>query len=68
LGKLDRHISRLSEIMARHVDLMDKLQSNGQPSERASLMLATYKDLMAAYIEHRQTISAALVDGKARDC
>jgi rubrerythrin len=67
LAKLDRHISRLSEIMARHVDLMDKLQSNGQPSERASTVLATYNDLMAVYIAHRQTITAALADGKARE-
>lgn len=67
LGKLDRHISRLSEIMARHVDLMDKLQSMGQPSERASMVLATYNDLMAVYIAHRQTITASLADGKARE-
>jgi hypothetical protein len=67
LAKLDRHISRLSEIMARHVDLMDKVQSNGGSAERASMMLATYKDLMTAYIEHRQTITAALADGKARE-
>jgi hypothetical protein len=42
LTKLDHHISRLSEIMARHVDLMDKLQSSGQSSERASMVLTTY--------------------------
>jgi rubrerythrin len=64
LAKLDHHISRLSEIMARHVELTDKLQSNGQPSERASMVLATYNDLMAAYLAHRQTITAALADGK----
>ena len=67
LAKLDRHISRLSEIMARHVDLMDKLQSNGQSSEQASMVLATYNDLMAVYIAHRQTITTALADGKARE-
>jgi hypothetical protein len=64
LAKLDGHISRLSEIMARHVELMDKLQSNGQTSERASMVLATYNDLMAAYIAHRQRITATLADGK----
>ena len=58
LAKLDHHISRLSEIMARHVELMDKLQFNGQSSERASMVLATYNDLMAVYIAHRQRISA----------
>jgi hypothetical protein len=63
LAKLDRHISRLSEIMARHVDLMDQLRSNGQPSEQASMVLATYNDLMAVYIARRQTITAALADG-----
>jgi rubrerythrin len=62
LGKLDRHISRLSEIMARHVELMDNLQSNGHSSERASIVLATYNDLMAVYIAHRQTITGALAD------
>jgi hypothetical protein len=58
LAKLDGHISRLSEIMARHVELTDKLQSNGQTSDRASMVLATYNDLMAAYIGHRQRIIA----------
>ena len=40
LHKLDRHIARLSEIMARHVELMDKLQSMGSPLRRASVVLA----------------------------
>ena len=31
-AELDHHISRLSEIMARHVELMDKLQSDSQSS------------------------------------
>jgi hypothetical protein len=65
LAKLDGHISRLSEITARHVELMDKLQSDGQSSERASMVLATYNDLMAVYIAHRQTITSALADGKS---
>jgi predicted nuclease with TOPRIM domain len=67
LAKLDRHISQLSEIMARHVDLMDKLQSMGRPLEQAPMVLATYNDLMAAYLMHRQTLTAALADGKARE-
>jgi hypothetical protein len=67
LSKLDRHIARLSEIMARHVELMDKLQSIGRPLERAPVVLATLNDLMAAYLTHRQWITAALVDGKARE-
>ena len=67
LAKLDRHISRLSEIMARHVDLMDKLQSVGRPLERAPTVLATYNDLMASYLVYRETITAALADGKARE-
>ena len=62
LAELDHHISRLSEIMARHVELMEKLQSNGQPSERASMVLATLNDLRAAYIAHRQRITAALAE------
>jgi hypothetical protein len=52
--------------MARHVDLMPKLQSNSQSSEQA-MVLATYNDLMAVYIAHRQTIADALADGKARE-
>jgi hypothetical protein len=44
---------------------MDNFQSIGQPSERASMVLATLNDLMAAYIAHRQTITAALVDAEA---
>jgi rubrerythrin len=67
LSKLDRHIGRLSEIMARHRDLMDKLQSNGQSSERAARVLATYNDLMAAYMAHRQTITITLADGEVRE-
>lgn len=55
LAKLDGHITRLKEITARHVELTDKLQSGGQASERASMVLATYNDLMAAYIAHRHT-------------
>jgi hypothetical protein len=67
LTKLDRHISRLSEITARHVELMDNLQSIGQHSERASMVLATLNDLMAVYMTHRQSITVALADGKARE-
>ncbi len=67
LARLDHHIARLSEIMARHVDLMDKLQSIGERSERASMVLTTLNDLMAAYLVHRQRITAALADGKARE-
>ena len=59
LAKLNDHISRLNEIMGRHLDLMDKLQSIGLPSERAWMMLA-FNDLMAVYVEHRQKITAAL--------
>ncbi len=53
--------------MARHVDLMDKLQSTGRPLERAPMVLATYNDLMAIYLAHRETITAALADGKVRE-
>ncbi len=67
LDKLERHIARLRKIMARHTDLMDNLQSNGQSSERATMVLATYNDLMAVYLTHRQTITTALMDGKARE-
>jgi len=62
LINLDHYIARLIEIMARQVELMDKLQSNGQPSERASMVLATLNDLRAAYIAHRQRITAALAE------
>ncbi len=67
LARLDHHIARLSEIMARHVDLMDKLRSIGRPLERAPMVLATLNDLMAIYLVHRQRITAALADGKARE-
>jgi hypothetical protein len=67
LNKLDRHITRLSEIIARHVDLIDKLQSMGSPLRRAPLVLATLHDVMATYRLHRQTITASLADGKARE-
>lgn len=63
LSRLDRHIERLSEIMARQVELIDNLNSLNAPTERAQIMLATLNDLMAAYIAHRQKISAALVNG-----
>ncbi len=46
---------------------MDKLQSIGEPSERASMVLATLNDLMAAYLAHRQTITDALADGRTRE-
>ncbi len=67
LNKLDRHIARLREIMARHVDLMDQLQSIGRPLERAPIVLATLNELMATYLTHRQSITKALADGKARE-
>ena len=67
LSKLDRHIARLREIIARHVDLMDKLESIGHPLERAPVVLATLNELMATYLAHRQTITAALADGKVRE-
>jgi hypothetical protein len=64
LSKLDRHIARLSEIIARHVDLMDKLQSMDSPLRRAPLVLATLHDVMATYLAHRETIVASLADGQ----
>jgi hypothetical protein len=60
LGKLDRHISRLSEIMARHVELTDNLRTNGKPTERAEIILATYNDLMAYYLTHRERMRELL--------
>jgi hypothetical protein len=63
LARLDHHIARLSELMARHVDLMDNLQSNGSPLGRAPTVLATYHDLMATYLTQRQRITATLADG-----
>ncbi len=65
LGRLDHHIALLREIITRHVDLMDKLKSIGRPLERAPMVLATFNDLMACYLAHRQTITASLADGKA---
>jgi hypothetical protein len=62
LAKLDQHISRLGEIMVRHVQLMDKPQYNGPSAERASMVLATYKELMAAYVALRQRIAAAVAE------
>ncbi len=53
--------------MARHVELMDWLRSVGRPLERAPLVLATYNDLMALYLAHRETITATLADGKVRE-
>jgi rubrerythrin len=67
LTKLDRHISLLSEIMARQVDLIDKLQSIGSPLDRPHMVLATFNDLMSVYLKHRETISASLADGKVRE-
>jgi hypothetical protein len=67
LSKLDRHISRLSEIMARHVELMEKLQSTGSPLHRAPVILATLRDVMATYLVHRRRIIASLADGKTRE-
>src|SRR5690348_2334389 len=66
LQKLDPHIVRLREIIARHVDLTEKLQP-GQSAftERAKIVFATLNDLMAVYIAYRQTITTALADGKA---
>jgi hypothetical protein len=60
LGRLDHHISRLSEIMARQVELIDNLTSLGEPLERSQMILATLNDLMAAYIAHRHRINGAL--------
>jgi hypothetical protein len=62
LAKLDRHVSRLSEITARHVELMDKLHSNGQSLERAWMVLTTYNALMEVYTAHRQRITDRLAE------
>jgi hypothetical protein len=60
LGRLDRHICKLHEIMARQVELTDKLRSLGRPIERAEMILATLNDVMATYIAYRHRINAAL--------
>jgi hypothetical protein len=46
---------------------MPNFQSNSQSAERASMVLATYNDLMAAYMAHRQMITVSLADGEARE-
>ncbi len=60
LGKIDRHIARLSEIMARQVELIDHLRLSGESVERPEVVLATLNDVMATYMAHRQRITAAL--------
>ena len=67
LNRLDRHIARLSEIMARQVELMDRLQSMGSPLRRAPVVLATLRAVMATYLEDRQRITASLGDAQARE-
>jgi PAS domain S-box-containing protein len=62
LNKLERHISRLSELTARQVELIDGLQSRGQPAERAQMVLETFNDLMATYTAHQHRIKVALGD------
>jgi hypothetical protein len=52
LSKLDHHIGRLSELMTRQVELIDGLQSRGQPAERAQMVLETFNELMATYMAH----------------
>jgi len=59
-AELDHYISRLSEIMARQVELIDNLRSLHQPTKLAELALATLNDLRATYMTHRQKISAQL--------
>jgi hypothetical protein len=41
-----------------HLDLMEKLQSIGRPSERAWMMLATFNDLMAAAKDRGRALRA----------
>lgn len=60
LARLDRHISRLAEIMARQVQIGDALRANGHPTAQAELIMATYNDLMACYMAHRDRINASL--------
>jgi len=54
LARLERHISRLAEIIAKQVELIDRLRSLGQPVARPEMVLATLNDLMATYIAHRK--------------
>jgi len=60
LDRLDRHISRLREIIARHVELTDRLRSRGRPIAQAEIVHATLNDLMACYIAHRQRLEGNL--------
>jgi hypothetical protein len=46
---------------------MDKLQSMGSPLNRAPLIVATLRDVMATYLVHRRRIIASLADGKTRE-
>lgn len=60
LGRLDRHISRLSKIIARQAELTRNMREHGHSCERAEMVLASLNALMGAYITHRARIVTAL--------
>jgi len=60
IGKLDRRISRLAEIIAGQVELTDRLRGLGDGVERAEMVLATLNDLMACYVGYRRQLDASV--------
>ena len=60
LTRVERHIELLRHLMAKQVELVDRLRSSGDDAARPQLLLATLNDLMLTYQAHRQWIVSAL--------
>jgi hypothetical protein len=60
LVRLDHHIARLSELLARQVASIDEFRLRGEPVEQQETALASLNDMMVIYLTHRRKIAAAL--------
>lgn len=60
VGKVDRHIARLRQIIAGQVGLIDHLKAKGLSTNRAEVVLDTLNDMMLLHQSYRQTIAATI--------
>ncbi len=65
--QIKQHTCERYTALAKRRLLVGQLQPTPHPRAVQNIVLATLNDLMACYMAHRQTITASLADGNARE-
>lgn len=60
LAQAERHVALSDKHIARQIEIIDGLERAGRSTDLALDILATYRQLRASHVEHRDTIRREL--------